>query len=161
MVTTEIDDLRKTVVVRRRHLRRLLNTLTARPWRVMAIDCARRGDLEARYSPQSATKNGALVREGDYSSIDDADCRAGTHVFGAGRKYPIAQARRPGDRVVIQPAGTLRTVMVKTGTMTTPDLRSIGCPRVRHCITIQRRMDCFCSRVSTTILSKSNRAAGG
>lgn len=118
--------------IKRWQVKGTLDVITQSPWRILSVYGARRGDLLLRYPPRDPETNGVLVRRGDRFNVGGdllpvqladgtLDPRVavggcGVIVDASGREYNLAEKRaerRPGDKVIIEPAGTLRWMIVK------------------------------------------------
>lgn len=89
--------------IRRANLRRVLDRLTTPRQFIFSVVCQRRRPLYLRYEPKDQYTNGALAHVGDRSLLHFR-----TFVKGSKRK------------IELQPAGMLRTVVVKRKTNLEP-----------------------------------------
>jgi len=100
--------------INRDEVKAVLDRIAASPWRIFTAKVVRRTDVFLRYTPTNMTENGVLVRCGDHSKM------SGPHdaniIFGPDdRKYDLRDrpARRKGDKILLQAAGTSRWVSCK------------------------------------------------
>ncbi len=131
MPDIETQQIRVIRQIRRWQVKGTLDAITQSPWRVISALVARRTALFLRYPPRDPDTNGVLVRQGDLFNLNDGlipvQQANGLHpdvtIGGCGvivdanrREYNLADKtaeRRPGQKVVIEPAGTIRWMQVK------------------------------------------------
>lgn len=82
--------------ISRDNLKTFLDAITANPTFIFSVDCNRRNDLFLRYPPIDILTNGKMAYVGDASDI-------------ATRQY----VKGSKEKIVLQPAGQLRTMIVK------------------------------------------------
>lgn len=87
------------VEVPRAELGGLLDRITVNPEYIFSVVCRRRGDLFQKYPPVNDLARGK-------------DCHVGDHSDMATRQF-VQGSRRVADKIVLQPAGTLRKMIVK------------------------------------------------
>jgi hypothetical protein len=106
--------------ISRQQVKATFDMIASSPWRVFTAHIVRRTDVYLRYPPRNMTENGALVRAGDHAKLVTEDGQ--THpdrgnpsvIYDArNRRYDLreqAANRRPGAKMLLQSAGTLRWV---------------------------------------------------
>jgi hypothetical protein len=108
-----------TYHIRRQEVKATFDIIAKSPWRIFTANIVRRTDVYSRYPPPNMTESGTLVRCGDHSKLvtDDGqthpDRSNASIVYGPdGKRYDLREkpARRPGEKIILQAARTLRWV---------------------------------------------------